>query len=285
MPEIGQDLRFSLRSLARTRGLSLAALACIALGIGSTIFIYALTDALLIRSAPFPDAGRLLRIWKVNPSTLARTDLSYPDYRDLRDLGPLSGRKRDHDVYVPLEQSAGTVLLMAITTPRDPASLIQPMQAALGKLAPTSPVHWVSTMDEELAAQYADARLYAWLTGVFAASGLLLAALGIYGVLSNVVSRRFTELAIRMALGAAATDVTRLVLREGMAILLAGLAAGAALAAVLTRLFRDVLYEVGPADPAAFVAEAACITLAGALATWFPARRAAKAEAATLLRN
>jgi ABC-type antimicrobial peptide transport system permease subunit len=119
----------------------------------------------------------------------------------------------------------------------------------------------------------------------FALVALLMAALGIYGVVAFVVSRRTREVGIRMALGARAADVLRLVLRQGMTPVLIGLAAGLALSLGLGRLSAGLLFEVPPHDPATLAAAAAVLTAAALLACAVPARRAARIDPAQALRD
>lgn len=198
---------------------------------------------------------------------------------NLRFEGPLADIGRTgYDLYMPLAQAPDNVLSIAVLTSVDPASLIRPLQKELGRLAPSSPTHWISTMEEELALQYQDARLYAWLSTIFGVTALLLAVIGVYGVLANAVSRRFVELGVRMALGATGRDIARLVLRQGMSTLLAGLVAGGILAVAATRLLASLLYGIAPSDPVSYVVVAATLVLSGALAAYLPARRAAKVD-------
>lgn len=197
--------------------------------------------------------------------------------------GPLRPRV-DLDVYVPLERGGAGALSLAIHTTVDPASLIEPLSRALGRLAPMSPQHWISTMEGELGLQYRDAQLYASLSGVYGAAAALLAVLGIYSVLANNVARRHRELGVRMALGAQASDVVRLVLAEGARTLVAGLVLGAALAGVGTRLLTGLLYGVAPVDPITFGAVAAGLLAAGLAACAVPSVRAARVNPLDALR-
>ncbi|HJQ38280.1 MAG TPA: ABC transporter permease [Thermoanaerobaculia bacterium] len=204
---------------------------------------------------------------------------------DIQYQGPLSSRGFDYDLYVPIAQRPDTVLSMGIATSVDPATLIQPLQQKLGKLAPTSPTHWISTMEEELSSHIRNARLYAWLSSIFGGSALLLAILGVYGVLANSVSRRSVEIGVRMALGAGRGDIARLVVREGMIILLCGFAAGAVLAAITTRLLRSLLYGIAPGDVMSYAIVSGVVIACGVLATYIPAARATRVEPVVTLRG
>jgi ABC-type antimicrobial peptide transport system permease subunit len=146
----------------------------------------------------------------------------------------------------------------------------------LGGLAPTSPQHWISTMEGELAVQYSEARVQAWLTAVFGGAALVLVVLGLYGVLSHTVARRFHELALRQAVGARGSDIVAMVLREGSRTMLLGLAAGAALALAGARLLGTLLYGVAPNDPVTYLVVAVALYGLGLAACALPARRAAR---------
>jgi putative ABC transport system permease protein len=204
---------------------------------------------------------------------------------DVRYHGPLAERQIDYDLYVPIEQAPESTMSLALLTTVDPASLIPSSQQQLGQLAPTSPQHWISTMKDELALQYGDARFYAYLTGVYAVCAMLLAVLGIYSVLANSVSRRFGELGIRMAIGAQAGDIVRLILGQGFRTLAFGLVVGAVLAALGTKLMASLLFGVAPGDPVSFVLVASALLLLGMIACYLPARRATRADPMVILRG
>lgn len=199
--------------------------------------------------------------------------------------GPLRPRTDDHDLYVPLELGAPGPLSIAIQTRGDAATLIEPLSRELGRLAPTSPQHWISTMEDELGLQYRDAQLYAGLSGVFGASATLLAVLGIYGVLANSIARRHRELGVRMAVGARRSDIVRLVLAEGARMLITGVAIGIALALGASRLVSGLLYGVAPSDPVTYLAVAATLVLLGIGACIVPSVRASKLDPLKALRT
>jgi putative ABC transport system permease protein len=121
--------------------------------------------------------------------------------------------------------------------------------------------------------------------GAFAALSLLLAAVGLYGVMAQSVVERTREIGVRLALGADRRDVVRMVVREGMAPALAGLIAGTAAALAALRLLGSLLYEVSPYDPAVLAGVAALLGVVAVLSCWVPARRAARVEPAVVLRS
>jgi predicted permease len=206
---------------------------------------------------------------------------------DVRYNGPLAAPRAAGftDLYLPLEQIPDEVLSIALWTDTDPAALVDSMQRVLGGIAPTSPQHWISTMEQELALQHSEARVQAWLTSVFGAAALVLVVLGLYGVLTHTVTRRFHELAVRQAVGARGRDIVAMVLGEGSRTMLLGLAAGAALALAGARLLGTLLYGVAPNDPATFLVVAVALYGLGLAACAVPARRAARVAPIEALRG
>jgi ABC-type antimicrobial peptide transport system permease subunit len=199
--------------------------------------------------------------------------------------GPLRPRPVDHDLYVPLELGGPGAFSLAIQTTVDPATLIDPLSRELGRLASSSPQHWISTMEGELGLQYRDAQLYASLSGIYGVAAALLAVLGIYSVLANNVARRHRELGVRMAIGAQASDIIRLVLSEGVRTLLIGVALGAALAAMGSQLLTGLLYGVAPSDPVTFTLVSVGLLAAGLVACLIPSVRASRVSPLDALRS
>jgi putative ABC transport system permease protein len=149
----------------------------------------------------------------------------------------------------------------------------------------TLPVFQVRYMDEVVAAHLAQRKFALKLLGIFAGVALLLASIGIYGVMAYTFSQRTNEIGIRMAMGARRGDVLRLVLGEGVVLIVAGLGAGIAGALVVTRFLRTMLFEVKPADPGTFAAIALLLTLVALAACVIPARRATNIEPLAALRH
>ena len=173
---------------------------------------------------------------------------------------------------------------LAVRTTGDPVSLISPVRSAVQSIDPSIPVSLVRTMDEVLASARSRPRFLTTLLGLFSATALLLAAVGLYGVISYSVARRTTEFGIRMALGARAGDVLGLVLGHGMRLALIGVAAGAVGALALTRLIRGLLFGVSSFDPLTFAAMAALWVAVTVLACVIPARRATRVDPLVALR-
>jgi putative ABC transport system permease protein len=162
--------------------------------------------------------------------------------------------------------------------------LITPIKERIRSVDNTSPISKIATMDQLISDSLARRRLYMVLLTVFAGAALLLAAVGIYGVMSYSVSQRVNEMGIRIALGAQARDVLMLVMKRGMGVALAGMAIGIAAAFALTRLMSSLLFGVSATDPFAFIAVVATLILVALLACWIPARRATRVDPMTALR-
>jgi putative ABC transport system permease protein len=141
-----------------------------------------------------------------------------------------------------------------------------------------------TTLKDDLLANIATQRMLAELVGLFGAVALVLAAVGLYGAIAYSVSRRTREIGIRMALGAQAGDVLKLVMREGLMLIAIGLAIGMASAWAATRLIAGFLHGVSPTDPLTFAAIGLLLTSVTSLACWIPARRATKVDPMVALR-
>jgi ABC-type antimicrobial peptide transport system permease subunit len=158
------------------------------------------------------------------------------------------------------------------------------LRAALREIAPELPVRNVQTMDELFTSSISTQRLSVVLLGTFAGLALLLAAVGLYGVLNYNVGQRTREIGVRMALGATPSSVVALILRHGLKFASLGLGIGMAASLGLTQLLKRVLFEISPFDPISFAAVAIMLAAIGALACWLPARRATRVDPMTALR-
>ena len=165
-------------------------------------------------------------------------------------------------------------MTLAVRTDADPHSLQVPLAKALRQLDPLMPVSNAATLEELIASTIARPRFNATMLSLFAALGLLLAAIGIYGVLSYSVAQRTQEMGIRMALGADPRDVLGLVVRDGLKVAAIGIVIGIAVALPSTRLMESLLYGVEARDVYVFATVAAVLALVALLASWIPARRA-----------
>ena len=197
---------------------------------------------------------------------------------DVRYHGPRAIRRVDHDLYLPIAQRPDETISIAVRTERDPELLLGQLRRSLGRLAPTSPIHWVSTMDEELGIQFGDARLYAWLTAVFGAIALLLVTVGVYGVISNAVTRRWSELGVRMAVGARPAEIEMLVLSQAAWPMLLGITVGAVASLAVAELLASLVYGIGTTDPVSFMGVGVVLLGVGLVACYLPARRVTKLD-------
>jgi putative ABC transport system permease protein len=187
-------------------------------------------------------------------------------------------------IYVPLMQSPWPGGVLALRTSATPMSMARPVRAAMAELDRDMPLTSVKTMDQILIDSMSQSRLQTWLIGVFGAVALILAALGIYGVMSHLVVQGTHDMGLRMALGAGSADVLKLVLGEGMRLALFGLLLGIGGALALTRLLSSLLYEVKPTDLWTLVAVSLLLGLVALIAGFVPARRAARIDPVIALR-
>jgi putative ABC transport system permease protein len=187
-------------------------------------------------------------------------------------------------IYWPLDQDVRRSIVVVVRTAGDPTSVVGGVRAAVRDLDPQLPVYDVRTMEERVATTIARPRVTAVLVGVFAATALLLAAIGIYGVVSYTVAQRTRELGVRMALGAPAAGVLRLVVGQGMLPAVGGVVVGLAGAWAAARVLGSLLYGVSASDPWTFAGVALFLLMVALVATWLPARRATRVDPVIALR-
>jgi predicted permease len=192
---------------------------------------------------------------------------------DVRFYG-LRSRPRP-ELYIPHEQRPYLIMNVAVRTHGDPEAMVDTVRRAVLDVDAAQPVHSIVPLRRLVGASIGRERLATSILVAFAAAALLLAATGVYGVLSYGVDRRRREIGIRIALGARAGDVRGMILRQGATLLLAGWVLGLAAALCLTRLLANLLYEVSPLDPLTLAGVSLLLIAAAAAASWLPARRAA----------
>ena len=194
----------------------------------------------------------------------------------------------DHDpvnmLYVPYWQRPRLSGSLLVRTAMDPRTIADALRRAVWDIDAEATIPEVHTLEEILSQSVAQRRFQMLLVMLFAVAALALAAFGTYGVLSYAVTRRTGEMGIRMALGAARGDVLRMVLRQGMTPVFAGLAAGAAVALAIGRYLESLLFHVSPRDPIAFGLAALVLLLASVAACWIPARSATRVNPIDALR-
>ena len=188
-------------------------------------------------------------------------------------------------IYVALGQFAPINAVVFLRSRRDAEELGQAVRREVESINLNVPVHSISSMDQIIARSLAYRRFALELLGVFAAVALLLAAIGIYGVMSYSFSQRTHEVGIRVALGAQRLHILRMALAEGMRIVVIGLAAGLVGAAIMTRFFRSMLFDVGTTDPITFLSVSAILAGVALFACYIPARRATRVDPLVALRQ
>jgi putative ABC transport system permease protein len=189
------------------------------------------------------------------------------------------------EMYRPYRQNCFGVMNLVLRTRRDPAEVTRAIRAEVDTLDRDLSFDRPRTMTELVASSAAERKLSAQLLGGFAGVALLLAAVGLYGVIAFNVAQRRSEIGIRMALGAQRADILRLVLRQGMSLALAGMCIGLVGALALARLLGSLLFEIQPNDPATFSVVPLVLATTTLLACFIPARRAMKTEPITALRH
>jgi putative ABC transport system permease protein len=187
-------------------------------------------------------------------------------------------------MYVSHSQMSWPFLTLVVRSSSDPMAMAGPVRDQILAIDKDQPVSSIRSMERMVSASIAQPRFYLLLLGIFAALALVLAAVGIYGVLSYSVTQRMHEIGIRMALGAEPADVIKLVVGQGMMLALAGVAIGLIGAFVFTRLMSSMLYGVSATDPVTFAALALLLTAVALLASYIPARRATKVDPMVALR-
>lgn len=202
--------------------------------------------------------------------------------------GPNLDKQANPEVFAPYYQNKNegwmNTLMLAVRTTIPPQNVIGSVRDVVRDLDREQPVASVATMEERLSRALSEPRFSTMLLGLFAAIALLLAAVGIFGVMSYAVTQRTHEIGIRMALGARRRDVLALVLGHGMRLTVVGLAIGLAASFALTRLMATLLFGVGATDPATFAAISVVLAVVVLLACYLPARRATKVDPMVALR-
>ncbi|MEK6299567.1 MAG: ABC transporter permease [Acidobacteriota bacterium] len=236
-------------------------------------------------------------IWMGPPEALLPPEALGPENRFVRRTivgvvadvkGSSLEKSSNPEVLAPYLQNRGegwsNALMLAVRTATSSQSAIAAIREEVRALDPDQPITNVATMEERLSQSLSQPRFSTLLLGLFAFVALLLAAVGIFGVMSYVVTQRTHEIGIRMALGAQRLDVLKLVVGHGMRLTLIGLAIGLAASFVLTRLMTSLLFGVSATDPLTFAAISLVLAGVGLAACYLPARRATKVDPMVALR-
>lgn len=189
------------------------------------------------------------------------------------------------DVYLSHLQSARSRMMIIVRTSGDPLTLAPSVRSALREIAPDLPLYDIRTMESRISDSTSYARFATLLLTLFGAVALLLAALGTYGVIAFSVSQRTREIGIRVALGASAQQVIRMVVAHGLGIAAVGGVVGVVVAIATTRVLQSLLFDVNPTDPTTFTAIIAVLVASVTAASWIPARRASRIQPTEALRQ
>jgi putative ABC transport system permease protein len=187
-------------------------------------------------------------------------------------------------VYIPLAQRPFNMSYFVVKTEGDPARFVSSIRGAVRSVDKDQPIYDVKTLEERIGTSVGQERFIALLLASFSGVALLLAAIGLYGVLSYSVAQRTHEMGVRMAFGAETNDILRRVMRDGMTLIGAGLVIGVAGAAALTGFVEGLLFGVSPLDPRIHVVVVLVLTIVALAACWIPARRAARVDPIVALR-
>jgi ABC-type antimicrobial peptide transport system permease subunit len=188
------------------------------------------------------------------------------------------------EVFLPFPQLPWSFFCLSIRTTVEPHSLTAAIRREIAASDRDQPVIEIHTGEELLEASQGQTRFMMFLLGVFSVTAFVLAVIGIYGVIAYTVAQRTQELGIRMALGAARTDILRLVIGSGLVLTGTGIAIGLAGSIAATRLLATLLYQTSTTDPLTFILSAILFTIVAALASYVPARRATRIDPTDALR-
>lgn len=232
----------------------------------------------------WPDSdpiGARIELGESNEETVWRTIVGVVG--DVRQLGldvPTAPQ-----VYLPHAQHASPSMALAIRTTGDPLNLVESVRASVAVVDSAQPIAKIRTMEQVVAEAGAPRRLTILLLATFALVAVALAAVGIYGMIFYWASQRRQEFGLRMALGAESHQIISLVMRQGLAIVAAGLIVGMIGAILVARLAGGLLFEIDPSDPMVLLGVTALVAVVSALSCWWPAHRAIQAEPMNLLRS
>jgi putative ABC transport system permease protein len=307
-----EDVRFGLRSMAKNPGFTAVAIAALALGIGVNAVVFGIVDAVLFKGIPFV-GDNVLYLTTHNAARPNADDngVSYPDFRgdaigkrvriykdkkftpwlSVVGVAPnilqnaVTAHEFDPLLYVPYRQMPSDDMALMARTTVDPLTLASAIRREVQALDEDMPVYNLRTLEERLAVNYWDQKIFGTLFGTFAIIALLLASIGLYAVIAHSVSQRTQEIGVRMALGASGASIVGLVLRQGLVQLGIGLAIGLAGAFATTRLLASELQGVKPTDPSTFALISLVLSAAAILGCLIPARRAMAVDPVIALRN
>jgi putative ABC transport system permease protein len=202
---------------------------------------------------------------------------------DVHQLGIVSNLTSE--IYLPFSQVPAPILCFAIRTAEHPSQLANAAKRAIWQIDPDQAVSYLMPMSDLASESLAPERVLTLLLGLFAAMALIMALMGIYGVVGFAAAQRTREIGVRLALGARYSDVLKNITAQALSPIAAGLIFGLAGSFAAMRLISSVLYGVRPADPAVFVTASVALVSCAVLASYIPARRAAQVDPVVALRD
>lgn len=288
------DVRLALRQMHKWPGFSTAVILLLGLGIGATTAVFSLVDAILLKPVPYPEPTAARRYWPgedpvgkqvLVPSQRVRArivgvvdDIKYSSLREV--AGPGMLEPYTQDVWPSME-----LMHMVLRTRADPIAAIGAARAVIHDLDPGIPLADVSTLSALTQSSMSADRFSMLVVGFFAALALILAAVGIYGVIAYSTGQRAREIAIRIALGAQRRNVFGTVLGQGLRFAGLGILFGILAALGTGRVLAGLLYGVSASDPVTLAGVALLIAVVALAASFLPARRAARTSPMEALRG
>ncbi|MFY9611320.1 MAG: FtsX-like permease family protein [Blastocatellia bacterium] len=266
MDTLIRDIRYGSRILLKNPGFTLIAVVALALGIGANTAIFSVVNSVLLRPLPYADPDRLVQLREVK----------LPEHPDFS-VTPAT--------FLEWQKQSTAFMNLIVRSDRDPSNLTVAIRGEVLALDREQPIARVQTLETIVATSVAQQRFAMILMGLFALVAFVLAAVGLYGVMSYSVAQRTHEIGIRMALGAKQSDVLRMVVGQGAALALAGVALGLGAAIAVTRLMASLLFEVTATDPLTFSVIAVLLAAVALAASFIPARRATRVDPMVALRN
>jgi putative ABC transport system permease protein len=202
----------------------------------------------------------------------------------VKDIVQGTHNRIEPQIYIPFTQQTWFSHSLLVRSTTDPAAAIKDVQRAIATLDPYYIASKINTPEETLEKALSEPRLYTTLLGVFAFMALILSTVGIYGLIAYSVAQRTQEIGIRLALGAQRNDILKLIVGQGVRLILTGITIGAASSLMLTRLMKNLLFNVSATDPFTFTTIAILLTLIALIACYVPARRAMRVDPIVALR-
>jgi hypothetical protein len=297
METLWQDLRYGARSLFQRPGFALVVILTLALGIGANTAIFSFVNGLLLRPLPYKEADQLVRITALRGNEEGR--FSMLELQDMRaqlasfeSIGAyIPGAQYNYsgdggfDWYTSYQRVGDANMYLLVRTKVPPETLTAAATQAVWTGDPEQSIFNIVTMEERIADTVWQRRLAGTLFLIFAALALVLAAIGIYGVMAYTVGQRTREIGIRLALGAQPREVLRMIVGQGAKLIAIGLGIGLVIALAGGRVIKSLLYDISSADPLIYLLVLVVLASVALLACWLPARRATRIDPLHALRQ